>query len=265
MPVSWVNLLTIKPLLMLICFVSNVKDLIHKIFAKCSMVMILSHFFIFSHFFHALAPFIDHSVGLCLHSLKHFFLLLDCHLLVELFSLLILLFSKMPVFNNDFLALVSPPYFVVKLFFLVWLPFHQIKYKSFTIFQLKLWHKLFLLTDEPTPPLFSLFARLICQCLFGSLFEPSGGQSEGAICCCLCLHRGSCLGSKWGFTTFSLRLVETISYSLSCDFFLDSRVDTLGSEGLLKIGDSICNFIVCVLKLLNCNGVILLSLLVIEF
>jgi hypothetical protein len=78
---------------------------------------------------------------------------------------------------------------------LVSLTFHKIKDQSFSVFELEFWHELFLLTDQASTPLLSLFARLVSQGLFGPLLKSSRCQSESSIGCSLSLHWGSGLGS----------------------------------------------------------------------
>ena len=58
---------------------------------------------------------------------------------------------------------------------------------------------------------------------------------------------------------------EAVGNGLVGDVLLDAGVDTLGLEGLFEVRDAVLNLIVGVVELLEGDGVVLLSLLVVEF
>ena len=166
-----------------ICFISDVEYGVHQLTTKGGVICILLHFSILTHLSHAFGSLVDESVSLSLHRFEHFFLLLDSELRVEVLPLFVLLFTECSIFNNDFLALISPPCFVIKLFFLVRLPFHKFKDHGFAIMQLQIGHQLLLLANEPSAPLFPLFSGGLCQCLLGALLETCRSEGEGTVSC----------------------------------------------------------------------------------
>ena len=119
MPVPWVDLLRVQLLLVSVCFISDIKDGIHETLAKCGVIGCLLQLAIFVHLRRANRSLVDQSVGLHLHCFEHLLLFIDGQISVKLLSLLILLLAKLSVLDDDFLALVGPPSFIIKFLFLV--------------------------------------------------------------------------------------------------------------------------------------------------
>lgn len=99
---------------------------------------------------------------------------------VELSAPLILAFTQLAVLGDDLLALVSAPDFVIELFFLVALVFDELDDHFLALLELELLHALFLLTDQSSAALLTLFACRLSEGLLCALLQSRGLQSERA-------------------------------------------------------------------------------------
>jgi len=130
-----------------------------------------------------------------LHGFEELLFLIDGGCRVKLVSLDILLLTEVSILEDDVLALVGSPGFVIELLLLVRLAFHELGDEGLTILKLHLAHELLLVADESSASLFSLFSGFFGLRLLGALLQTGGCEGKCSSSRSGCGLRGSRGGS----------------------------------------------------------------------
>lgn len=179
MPVSRVNILSVRLLLMNICFICNFKDGIKqncsKLVSSLTMCLLPNN----PHFIVSVLESIDLSRHLIFHRFDHFFFTPDCSLLIDFPALVIPCLSELPIVNNNALALFGSPFFVVKLLLLFGLPLHPFKDLLLAAIGFHFLAGLHLIDNHLSSSSLALFTLCIPNNFLVLGSQPSRGESHG--------------------------------------------------------------------------------------
>lgn len=145
--------------------------------------------------------------------------------------------------------------------------FDELNNHFLALLELELLHVLFLLTDQSSAALLTLFACRLSEGLLCALLQSSGLQSERArLGRCRHAHRALTQSSSnraigAADARRAILSIETVSNSSLSIVLLDTRVDTVGFERIFKRVNSVGHLIFRVLEFLLGDYVELLSLL----
>ena len=161
MPISGINFSWVLLLLVHVGFISNIKDCIEQDLTKSISLFSLWLLMDDSHFWISFFESFQFPVHLFSKRSHHLFLSPYCCLLIKLSSLVVSRFSKLSVFNNHILALISSPRFVLKFFFLLWLSLHSFDYLSLFALLVHFDVSLGLIHDHLSTSSFTLFSCFV--------------------------------------------------------------------------------------------------------
>ena len=255
---------------MVISLVSNIYNLIKKAGTKLSVVGGLLGRFVCLHFATSNDALLDDSLSCLLHGLKHLSFLLLSKIFVKLTAPLVLALTKLAVFRDNLFALVGAPHLIVKLLLLVALVLDQLYNHCLALLELELLHVLLLLANESSAALLPLFTGGFSQSFLGSLFKSGRLEGERARFSCNGSAHGTLSKSSGSSSAGTKSRLATLLVEACIDCtigvsFLDSRVNTIRFQSILKGIDSIRYLILGVLQLFLGYNIEFLSLLEIKF